>query len=155
MLHYRACPYGDGSRFGFDVGADEMGHRLSSWLMTQPALLARDWPYDVALLYGADSQANAAMKEEMVANVQEFGRRFTWPRIVAGRRRGPIDEAPLVFPLRHGLTRGRRTDAFRRAPGMLAKEQKIAPHRRALLCPLPAVLLRLVVLRLEAVVPQR
>ena len=85
VLHYRACPYGDGSRFGFDVGPDEMGHRLSSWLMTQPALLARDWPYDVALLYGADSQANAAMKEEMVANVQEFGRRFTWPRIVAGR----------------------------------------------------------------------
>src|SRR5256886_736455 len=74
---------------------------------------------------------------------------------IAGRRGGPIDEAALVFPLRHGLTRGRRTDAFRRAPGMLAKEQEIAPHRGALLCPLQAVLLRLVVLRFEAVVPPR
>src|SRR2546423_1412821 len=74
---------------------------------------------------------------------------------VAGRRGGPIDEAPFVFPLRHGLTRGRRTDAFRRAPGMLAKEQEIAPHRGALLCPLPAVLPRPVVLPLQGGGPQR
>src|SRR6266446_6002425 len=85
VLHWRAHHYGDGTRFGFDVGPDEMGHRLSEWLLNQPAFLSQDWPYDTVLLYGADWQDNALMKEAIVANVQEFGRRFTWPRIVAGR----------------------------------------------------------------------
>src|SRR5438477_9833007 len=85
VLHGRALHYGDGARFGFDVGPDEMGHRLSDWLLNQPAFLAQNWPYDSALLYGADWHDNALMKEAVVANVQEFGRRFTWPRIVAGR----------------------------------------------------------------------
>src|SRR5947199_2005874 len=85
VLHWRAHHYGDGTRFGFDVGPDEMGHRLSDWLLNQPALLAQNWPYDTALLYGADWQDNAPMKEAIVANVQEFGRRFVFPRIVSGR----------------------------------------------------------------------
>ncbi len=85
VLHWRAHHYGDGTRFGFDVGPDEMGHRLSDWLLDQPAFLAQNWPYDTALLYGADWHDNALMKEAMVANLQEFGRRFTWPRIVPGR----------------------------------------------------------------------
>src|SRR5213083_2231048 len=85
VLHWRAHHYGDGTRFGFDVGPDEMGHRLSDWLLNQPAFLALNWPYDAALLYGADWQDNAPMKEAIVANVQEFGRRFTFPRIVMGR----------------------------------------------------------------------
>jgi hypothetical protein len=85
VLHWRAHHYGDGTRFGFDVGPDEMGHRLSDWLLNQPAFLAQNWPYDTALLYGADWQDNALMKEAMVANVQEFARRFTFPRIVTGR----------------------------------------------------------------------
>src|SRR5262245_60618683 len=85
VLHWRAHDYGDGTRFGFDVSPDEMGHRLSDWLLNQPAFLAQNWPYDIALLYGADWQDNALMKEAIVANVQEFSRRFTWPRIIAGR----------------------------------------------------------------------
>ena len=85
VLHWRAHHYGDGTRFGFDVGPDEMGHRLSDWLQNQPAFLAQNWLYDTALLYGADWQDNALMKEALVANVQEFGRRFMWPRIVTGR----------------------------------------------------------------------
>lgn len=85
VLHWRAFHYSDGSRFGFDVGAEQMGRRLSDWLLNQPALLARDWPYDVALLYGADVQDNASFKEQMVANVEEYNRRFQFPRIVAGR----------------------------------------------------------------------
>ncbi len=85
VLHWRAHHYGDGTRFGFDVGPDEMGHRLSDWLLNQPAFLSQNWPYDTVLLYGADSQDNALMKEAIVANVQEFARRFTWPRIVTGR----------------------------------------------------------------------
>src|SRR5947207_6078548 len=85
VLHWRAHHYGDGTRFGFDVGPDEMGHRLSDWLLNQPAFLGQDWPYDTALLYGADWQDNALMKEAMVANVEEFGRRYVFPRIVSGR----------------------------------------------------------------------
>jgi len=85
VLHWRAHHYGDGTRFGFDVSPEEMGHRLSDWLLNQPAFMAQNWPYDIALLYGADWQDNALMKEAIVANVQEFGRRFTWPRIITGR----------------------------------------------------------------------
>jgi len=85
VLHWRAHHYGDGTRFGFDAGPEEMGRRLSDWLLNQPALLAQNWPYDIALLYGADWQDNALMKEALVANVAEFGRRFTWPRIIPGR----------------------------------------------------------------------
>jgi hypothetical protein len=85
VLHWRAHHYGDGTRFGFDVGPDEMGHRLSDWLLNQPAFLAQNWPYDTALLYGADWQDNALMREAIVTNVQEFARRFTFPRIVMGR----------------------------------------------------------------------
>src|SRR5438270_1406058 len=85
VLHWRAHHYGDGTRFGFDAGPDEMGHRLSDWLLNQPAFLAQNWPYDTALLYGADWEDNAPMKEPIVANVQEFAKRFTFPRIVTGR----------------------------------------------------------------------
>src|SRR6266849_5496854 len=85
VLHWRAHHYGDGARFGFDVGPDEMGHRLSDWLLNQPAFLAQNWPYDTALLYGADWQDNALLKETILANVQEFARRFTFPRILTGR----------------------------------------------------------------------
>ncbi len=85
VLHWRAHHYGDGARFGFEAGPDEMAHRLSEWLLNQPALLAQDWPYDTALLYGADWQDNAPLKEAMVANVEEFGRRYVFPRIVTGR----------------------------------------------------------------------
>src|SRR5256885_9226810 len=57
VLHWRAHHYGDGARFGFDVGPDEMGHRLSDWLLNQPAFLPQDWPYAPALPYRADSPA--------------------------------------------------------------------------------------------------
>jgi hypothetical protein len=106
VLHYRASQYGDGSRFGFDVGPDEMGHRLSEWLTGQPALLARDWPYDIALLYGADSTDNAIMKEEMIANVQEFGRRFVFPRIITGRAEDFFRDVERRYATRIPVRRG-------------------------------------------------
>ena len=106
VLHWRAHHYGDGTRFGFDVGADEMGHRLSSWLLDQPAFLAQNWPYDTALLYGADWQDNALMKEAIVANVQEFGRRFQWPRIVMGRSEDFFRDVERRFGSRIPVRRG-------------------------------------------------
>ena len=85
VLHWRAHHYGDATKFGFGVSAEEMGRRLSDWLLGHPVFLARDWPYDLALLYGADWQDNAPMKEQLIANMEEFNRRYTFPRIVPGR----------------------------------------------------------------------
>ncbi|HKC38718.1 MAG TPA: hypothetical protein VKC15_04180 [Gemmatimonadales bacterium] len=85
VLHWRNHHYGDATRYGFDVGVEEMGRRLSDWLLGHPVLLSRDWPYDLALLYGADWQDNAAMREQLVANMEEFNRRYLFPRIVPGR----------------------------------------------------------------------
>jgi alpha-mannosidase len=106
VLHWRAYQPGDGARFGFDAGPDIMAHRLSDWLLNQPALLAQNWPYDVALLYGADWQANALMKEAMVANLQEYGRRYLFPRIIAGRGEDFFREMERRFGPRIPVRRG-------------------------------------------------
>jgi hypothetical protein len=106
VLHWRAHHYGDGTRFGFDAGPEEMGHRLSNWLLHQPAFLAQNWPYDTALLYGADWQDNALMKEALVANVQEFGRRFMWPRIVMGRSEDFFRDVERRYGARIPVRRG-------------------------------------------------
>ena len=84
VLHWRSYHYGDGLRFGFDVGPDEMGRRLSDWLLANPAFQSSDWPYDIALLYGAQWD-NAVMDETMIANMEDFNRRYAYPRIVPGR----------------------------------------------------------------------
>ena len=106
VLHWRAHHYGDGTRFGFDVGPDEMGRSLSDWLLNQPALLAQNWPYDMALLYGADWQDNALMKEALVRNVEEFGRRFMWPRIVTGRAEDFFREIERRYATKVPVRRG-------------------------------------------------
>ena len=85
VLHWRAHQYGDAIRHGFGAGPEEMGRRLSDWLLGHPVFLSRDWPYDVALLYGADEQDNAPMREQLVANLEEFNRRYAFPRLVPGR----------------------------------------------------------------------
>jgi len=85
VLHWRAYHYGDATRYGFATGPDEMARRLSDWLLGAPVFLSRDWPFDLALLYGADWQDNALMKEQLVTNMEEFNRRYAFPRIVPGR----------------------------------------------------------------------
>ena len=84
VLHWRADQYADGLRFGFDVSAAEMGRRLSDWLLTHPLFLSPAYPYDVALLSGATGD-NGLLDERVVANVEEFSRRFAYPRLVAAR----------------------------------------------------------------------
>src|SRR3989475_9316716 len=84
VLHWRSYGYGDALRFGFDVDAGEMGRRLSDWLLTHPVLLSPDYPYDVALLHGAVGD-NGLMDERLVANLEEFNRRYAFPRLVPGR----------------------------------------------------------------------
>ena len=57
VLHWRSDRYADGPRFGFDVGAAEMAHHLTDWLLSDPVLAAPAYPYDVALLWGAPPAA--------------------------------------------------------------------------------------------------
>src|SRR5439155_836664 len=85
VLHWRAHRYGDATRFGFDVGPEEMGRRLSDWLLTNPVFLSPGYAFDIALLYGASAGDNAPMDERLVQNMEEFNRRFAFPRIVPGR----------------------------------------------------------------------
>src|SRR5207249_4089069 len=85
VLHCRNYRYGDASRFGFDTGADEMGRRLSDWLLGNPVFQSPEWPYDIALLYGASLWDNSLADERMVANLDAYGRRYQFPRIVPGR----------------------------------------------------------------------
>jgi alpha-mannosidase len=84
VLHWRSDQYADALRFGFDVGPAEMAGRLSEWLLAHPVLLSPGYPYDVALLWGAAGD-NGAVDEAMVANVEEFNRRYAYPRLVAAR----------------------------------------------------------------------
>jgi len=106
VLHWRAHHYGDATRFGFDAGAAEMGRRLSDWLLGNPVFLARDWPYDVALLYGADWRDNAPMKEQLVANMEDFNRRYAFPRIVPGRAEDFFRELERRYGPRIPVRRG-------------------------------------------------
>ena len=105
VLHWRNYHYGDGLRFGFDRGPDEMGHRLSDWLLSNPAFLSPAWPYDIALLYGAQWD-NAPVDEGMVANVERYNRRYAFPRIVTGRGEDFFREVERRYALQIPVRRG-------------------------------------------------
>jgi alpha-mannosidase len=108
VLHWRAHHYGDGTRFGFDVGPEEMGRRLSDWLLTNPVFLSPHYPFDVALLYGASAIDNAVMDEQLVQHMEEFNRRFAFPRIVPSRAEDFFRELERRYggklPVRRGDT---------------------------------------------------
>lgn len=108
VLHWRAHHYGDAAHLGFAEGVPAMAQRLSEWLQTHPALLAPAWPYDSALLYGLDWRDNAPVNEAMVTNVEEFKRRYAFPRIVPGRAEDFFRELERRYgaqiPVRRGDT---------------------------------------------------
>src|SRR5437879_3035293 len=98
-----------------------MGRRLSDWLLTYPVFLSPAYPYDVALLCGATGD-NALLDERVVANVEEFSRRFSYPRLVAARPEdfftfagAPRPVARCVRSRRHPAARSSRPTA-RAAP---------------------------------------
>src|SRR5213594_2150075 len=107
VLHWRAYYYGDALRFGFDVGVDEMARRLSDWLLTNPVFASPGYPYDVALLYGAQWD-NAGVDERLIDNFEEFRRRYAFPRIVPGRAEDFFRDVERRFgaklPVRRGDT---------------------------------------------------
>src|SRR5438093_888300 len=84
-----------------------MARRLSDWLLTNPVLVSPGYPYDVALLYGAQWD-NAVMDERLVENFEEFRRRYAFPRLVAGRAEDFFRDVERRFgsklPVRRGDT---------------------------------------------------
>jgi hypothetical protein len=146
VLHWRNYHYGDGLRFGFDVGPGEMGRRLSDWLLTNPVLLSPAWPYDVALLYGAQWD-NAPTDERLIANVEEFNRRFAFPRIAPGRAEDFFREVErrwgTQIPVRRGDTGLYWED------GAASTALELAAFRRAQLAARAAELVELWADRLE------
>jgi len=107
VLHWRGLDYGDALRFGFDQGPDVMAHRLSDWLLSSPVLVSPAYPYDVALLYGAQRD-NQVMDEQLIGHMEDFNRRFAFPRIVPGRAedffRAVEQRYGRVLPVRRGDT---------------------------------------------------
>ena len=85
VLHWRGTGWRDAERLGFDDGPDEMARRVSEWLLDHPVLAASDYPYDAALLLGTSATPNAPWDESIAANIEEFGRRYAFPRIVTSR----------------------------------------------------------------------
>jgi hypothetical protein len=148
VLHWRADRYADGPRFGFDVGPGEMARRLSDWLLAHPVLVSPAYPYDVALLWGAAGE-NGLVDEHVVAHVEEFNRRYAYPRLVAGRPEDFFRDVERRFgptlPVRRGdtgcyredgagstaaeLARYRATQLAARAADLLALwDEKTEPH---------------------------
>ena len=83
VLHWRGAGWADGERLGFGSGPDEMGRRISDWLLDHPVFASGDYPYDTILLLGTGT--NAPWDESIVATVDEFARRYAFPRIVPAR----------------------------------------------------------------------
>src|SRR2546425_13005022 len=104
-----------------------MGRRLSDWLLTHPVLLSPDYPYDVALLHGAVGD-NGLMDERLAANLEEFNRRYAFPRLVPGRAEDFFREVErrwaATLPVPRG---GSATDPAKRPPPPPARAP--APHR--------------------------
>ena len=140
VLHWRAGQYADGPRFGFDVDPAEMGRRLSDWLLTHPVFLSPAYPYDVALLCGATGD-NALLDERVVANVEEFSRRFSYPRLVAARPEDFFREVErrwgAKLPVRRGDTGCYRED------GAASTAAELGRYRAAQLAARAAELLAL------------
>src|SRR6059036_1864341 len=126
VLHWRAYRYGDATRFGFDVGPDEMGRRLSDWLLTNPVFLSPGYPFDIGLLYGASASDNAPIDERLVQNMEEFNRRFAFPRIVPGRAEDFFRDLERRWGAKQPVS-PRRTGSF--APQRRSKSRKKSSAR--------------------------
>ncbi|HVH09688.1 MAG TPA: hypothetical protein VM736_07820 [Gemmatimonadales bacterium] len=140
VLHWRTDQYADGPRLGFDVSVAEMARRLTDWLLGHPVLRGPDYPYDVALLWGAAAD-NGVVDERVVANVEEFNRRYAFPRIVAARPEEFFRDVERRFgptlPVRRGDTGCYRED------GALSTARELARYRTAQLGARAAELLAL------------
>src|SRR5207247_1323282 len=140
VLHWRSDQYADGARFGFDVGPTEMARRLSEWLLTDPVLLSAGYPYDVVLLCGALS-ADGLLDEAVVANVEEFNRRYAYPRLIAARPEEFFREVEQRWGAKVAVRRG-DTGCYRE-DGTASAAAELARYRAAQLAARAAELLAL------------
>ena len=134
VLVWRGYGYDDAARFGFDVGPGVMARRLSDWLLADPVLVSPDYPYDVALLHGATGN-NGLMDERLVAHVEEFNRRYAFPRIVPGRIEDFCREVEqrwgAKLPVRRGDTGVYREDGAASTASALAGYRAVQLTARA------------------------
>ena len=133
VLHWRGYGAGAAVRYGFDQGPDVMARRLSSWLQSDPVLVSPGYPYDIALLYGA--QETNAMDEQLVDNVEEFNRRYTHPKIVPARAEDFFREVERRFgrklPVRSGDTGLYKEDGAASTAAELARFRALQLTARA------------------------
>jgi alpha-mannosidase len=134
VLHWRGDRAGTALRFGFDQGPDVMARRLSNWLQSDPVLLSPGYPYDVALLYGALG-TNSPMDERLVDNVEEFNRRFAFPKIVPARAEEFFREIERRYgprlPVRRGDTGLYKEDGAASTAAELARFRQLQLAARA------------------------
>jgi alpha-mannosidase len=147
VLHSRNLISTNASRFGFDVGPEAMAHRLSDWLTTDPTLLSPAYPFDVLLLYGAQYD-NALMDDRLVENLEEFNRRYAFPRLVPGRAEDFFHEVEQRFGRTLPVARG--DTGLYWEDGALSTAAELATFRRAQLAARTADLLALWDRRLDA-----
>jgi hypothetical protein len=152
VLHWRAHHYGDAARLGFGEDVPRMAGRLSDWLQHDPALASPTWPYDTALLFGLDARDNAPANEQMVANVEEFGRRYAFPRLVPARAEDFFRDLERRYAARIPVRRG--DTGLYWEDGAASTAAELALFRRAQLAARAADVLALWDDRLEAVEPQ-
>jgi hypothetical protein len=134
VLHWRGNRSGTALRFGFEQGPDVMARRLSNWLQADPVLLSPGYPYDVALLYGAQG-TNAPVDERLVDNVEAFNRRFAYPTIVPARAEEFFRELERRYgprlPVRRGDTGLYKEDGAASTAAELARFRQLQLAARA------------------------
>ncbi len=140
VLHSRTPRSADALALGFDIGPETMARRLSDWLVTDPTLLSPSYPYDLALLYGAQRD-NGLMDERLIANLEEFNRRYAFPRLVPGRVEDFFREVERRFG--HALPVVRGDTGLYWEDGALSAAAELATYRRAQLAARAADLLAL------------
>ena len=134
VLHWRGRGSGAALRLGFDQGADVMARRVSTWLQSDPVLVSPSYPYDVALLYGAQG-TNAPVDERLVDNVEEFNRRYAFPKIVPARAEEFFREVEHRYgtrlPVRRGDTGLYKEDGAASTSAELARFRQLQLAARA------------------------
>src|SRR2546421_9903492 len=117
-----------------------MARHLTEWLLGAPVRGARGYPYEVALLGGA-APANGILDERVIANVEEFNRRYAYPRLLAARPEDFFRDVERRFgpklPVRRGDTGCYRED------GAASTARELARYRAAQLAARAAELLAL------------
>ena len=149
VLHWRGAGWGDAERLGFTAGPDEMARRISDWLLDHPVFASGDYPYDTILLLGTGT--NTPWDEGVVATVDEFARRYAFPRLVPARAEDFFREMERRYAGRIPTQRG--DTGLYREDGAAQAARELATFRAAQLTARAADALALWDARLEGADP--